>query len=113
MEVRSQNHCCHGKQSVLHISVFVLACAWVRASRARKHEHGRALAYLSSMPGTGAILAASSLAPPYFQHYLINGMIFGKKSLNIKCVFFLQILFETLLILRKIQLDIVINVKPS
>ena len=48
-----------------------------------------------------------------FRHYLINGSIFGKKSLNIKCVFWfsLQLLFETLLILRIIQGDIVNNVK--
>jgi hypothetical protein len=48
-----------------------------------------------------------------FRHYLINGTIFEKKKLpNIKCVFSfsLQLLFETLLILRILR-DIVINVK--
>jgi hypothetical protein len=50
-----------------------------------------------------------------YRHYLINGTIFGKKSLNIKCVFWfsLQLLFETFLILRRNQRDVVINVKRS
>ena len=50
-----------------------------------------------------------------FRHYLINGTIFGKKLLNIKCAFwfYLQRLFETFLILRTIQRDIVINVNTS
>jgi hypothetical protein len=55
-------------------------------------------------------------APPYFfSRYLINGTIFGKKLLNIKCVFwlYLQILSQTFLILRTIQRDTVINVYKS
>ena len=50
-----------------------------------------------------------------FPHYLINFTIFGKKLLNIKCVFWfsLLLLFETILILRRIPRDIVINVKMS
>jgi hypothetical protein len=50
-----------------------------------------------------------------FPHYLINGAIFGKKLLNIKCVFWfcLQILSQTFLILRRIQRDIIINVHRS
>jgi hypothetical protein len=65
-------------------------------------------------------------APPYchlrplwlrnfFRPYLINGTIFGKKLLNIKCVFWFQqqLLFERFLILRRIRRDIVINVKKS
>ena len=48
-----------------------------------------------------------------FRHYLINDMIFGKKSLNIKCIFSLQYLFETYLIIKRIQRDFVINVKTS
>jgi hypothetical protein len=40
-------------------------------------------------------------------------MIFGKKLLIIKCVFWscLQLLSETLLVLRRIQRDIIINVR--
>jgi hypothetical protein len=41
----------------------------------------------------------------FFSHYLINGTIFGKKLLNIKCVyrFSLQLFSETFLILGIIQ----------
>jgi hypothetical protein len=47
-----------------------------------------------------------------FPHYLINGTIFGKMLLNTKCVFwfYLKLLSETFLILRRIQRDIIINV---
>jgi hypothetical protein len=60
------------------------------------------------------------LWPPWLdkilRHYPINGNIFGeKKSLNIKCVlwFSLQLLLKTFLTLRRIQRNIVINVKMS
>jgi hypothetical protein len=48
-------------------------------------------------------------------NYLINGTIFGKLLLNIKCVFWfsLQILSENFLILRRIQIDIITNVHRS
>ena len=48
-----------------------------------------------------------------FRHYLINGKIFGEKLRNIKCVFWLsmQLLFDTFLILRRIQGATVIKVK--
>jgi len=47
-----------------------------------------------------------------FPHYPINGMIFGKKLLNTKCVFWfsLQVLSETFLVLRRIQRDMIKNV---
>jgi hypothetical protein len=50
-----------------------------------------------------------------FPHYLIYGTIFGKKLLNIKCVFwfYLQLLSETFLFLRRNQRDIIINVHRS
>ena len=53
----------------------------------------------------------ASLAPPYFWHYLINGTIFGKAIGYKMCVFSLQLLLEAFLILRRIQPDIVINIK--
>jgi hypothetical protein len=63
---------------------------------------------------------ASYFLPPLWLHHifrncLINGKILGKKSLNVKCVFWysLQLLFETFFILRRNQRDIVINVKAS
>ena len=48
-------------------------------------------------------------------HYLINGTIFGKMLLSTKCVFWfsLQLLPETFLILRRIQRDVIINVRRS
>jgi hypothetical protein len=48
-----------------------------------------------------------------FRHYLITDTIFGKKLLNLKCVFWfsVQLLFETFLIPRTIHRDIVMNVK--
>ena len=81
--------------------------------------------------GVGECLSACSLnypacnAPPYchlrplwlhhiFRHYPINGTIFGGgELLNVKCVFWFspQFLFETFLILRRIQRATVINVK--
>jgi hypothetical protein len=47
-----------------------------------------------------------------FPHYLINGTIFEKKLLNIKCVFrvSLQLLSETFFILRRTERDIIENV---
>ena len=50
-----------------------------------------------------------------FRRYLTNGTIFGKKLPNIKCVFCfsVQILFETFLVVRIIQRDIVTNVETS
>jgi hypothetical protein len=48
-----------------------------------------------------------------FSNYLINGTSFGKKLLNIKCVFWfsVQILSEIFLILIIIQRDIIINAR--
>jgi hypothetical protein len=50
-----------------------------------------------------------------FPHYLINGTIFDKKLLNINCVFSfsLQLLSETLFILRRIERDMLKNVYRS
>jgi hypothetical protein len=55
------------------------------------------------------------VAVPYFYNYLINGTIFTKELLSIKCVFWLslQILSEIFLILRNIQRDAMINVCTS
>ena len=47
-----------------------------------------------------------------FSHYLINGMMFGKKLLNTECVFWftLQVLSETFLNLRRNAGDMIKNV---
>jgi hypothetical protein len=43
-----------------------------------------------------------------FQQYLIKGTIFGKNVLNIKCVLiFFTTSFETVLILRRIEREII------
>jgi hypothetical protein len=48
-------------------------------------------------------------------HYLMNGTVFGKKLLSMKCVFSvsLKYLSEIFLILRRIQRDIIINLRRS
>jgi hypothetical protein len=43
----------------------------------------------------------------FYLHYLINGKIFGGKK---KFSFSLQLLFETFLILRRNERDVIINV---
>ena len=50
---------------------------------------------------------------PIFPHYLINGAIFGKKLLEINCVFWfsLQLFSEIFLILGIIQRDVFTKVK--
>ena len=104
-----------GKQNLLYISLFV--CEWVSAcvcvrARLRACFSARSLTY----PACNAH-EPCCLRPLCLHHiigdYLINGAIFGKKSLNIKCVFLLslQLLFETFLILRRTKRDIVISVK--
>jgi hypothetical protein len=54
------------------------------------------------------------LAVPYFSRCLINDTTFGKKLLNIKCIFlfFLQLLSETFLILRRIDRDVNVLKSP-
>ena len=54
--------------------------------RARERVLERVQAYLSSKTRAGATLC-SFWHHHIFRHYLINGKIFWKKSLNIKCVF--------------------------
>jgi hypothetical protein len=54
----------------------------------------------------------SSVARPalgIFPHYLINGTIFGQKVMKYK-IFFLQLFSEKVLIPRKSERDIIINV---
>ena len=50
----------------------------------------------------------------FFSYYLINGTIFGKRWLNIKCAFsYLRYFSEKFLILKGIRWDITINVRMS
>jgi hypothetical protein len=69
IKARTFNHCCCEKA----ITLTYYHCVFV-----------------SSMQGACALLSSvASQAPQYFPHYLINGMVFEEKSLNIKCVFFI------------------------
>jgi hypothetical protein len=105
----------------------VCVCERVR-ERVRERERVSEWVSASGCIGTCMCLCACSLTNPVwdtlpsaawlhhiFPQYLINDMIFGRKLFNIKCVFWfaLQLLYETFLILRRIQQDIVINVKMS
>jgi hypothetical protein len=55
--------------------------------------------------------ACLSLLYHIFPHYLFNGTISGKKLLSVNFVLiFSKSLFETILILRSIERDIIINV---
>ena len=68
------------------------------------------------MPRAYAILSsAASLATRHFSYYLMNSTIFGGKVIEHKNVFrsSLQHLFETFIILRRIQRVIVINLETS
>jgi hypothetical protein len=57
---------------------------------------------------------ASPAVPYFFPHYLINATIFGKTILNINVFrFSLQLLYETFLILRRIQRDVMVNIFGS
>ena len=67
------------------------------------------------MVSAGAILSGPLWLHQIFWYYPINGTVFEKKSLNVKCVFwfYLQLLFETFLILGRNQRYTVMNVKTS
>jgi hypothetical protein len=70
---------CVGARARVHACVYV----GIRAPR-----RVRWCVDLPSMQSACALLSsATSLAAPYFSHYLINGTNFGRKLLNLKCVF--------------------------
>ena len=48
-----------------------------------------------------------------FPHYLVNGLSFGGMFFNVICMFWfsLQLLCKTFLVLRRVEQDIVINVR--
>ena len=97
----SHNHCYRGKE----IRVTYCGCVFVALVMSMKKRN--VVLYCHLWP-----------APLYhiFPHYLINGMILGKKLLNTKCLFWftLQIMMsETFLILRRIHRDIIINLHRS
>jgi len=97
VEVHSQNHYCHGKA----VSIKYSECV----SAALVTQHAKRMHHITLSPVPVWIYQV-------LLHYFINNTIFGKKLLNIKCVFLfsLQILPEIFLILHRIQQDIIINI---
>ena len=109
---------------------FIFACVSVRA---RTRAHGRVLDCVCMRPsmcvGSGARARARACscvpvalliqhATPLwlhriFRHFLINGTNFEKMLRSVKCVFYfyLQLIFGIFLILKRIQRDIIINMK--
>ena len=107
-------------------------CCREKATRITYYVRARVCARVCGCTRAGVCFCACSItypasnAPPYYhlqsfwlhciyQRYLINGTIFGRNLLNIKCVFLfsLQLLFQTFLLTRRIRQDIVTNVKMS
>ena len=67
------------------------------------------------MQRTAILLSAVSLAPSYFWTLSHNGTIFGKDVIEheMSVLIFFHLLFETFLVIRRIQRDIVTSVKRS
>jgi hypothetical protein len=93
------------------------ACMWLPG---RVDMCMRIRAYSLANPARNAyapcdIICGSPCLHYIFRHYLINGAIFEKKLLNIKCafIFSLQLLSKTFLILRRIKRNIVKNIETS
>jgi len=71
VKARSRNHCCSGKAISITYSECVIVALGI--------QHAKRMLHI-------IICSLTSSTIP-FTHYLIKGMIFGKKLLNIKCVF--------------------------
>ena len=105
------NRCCHGK-AINITCVCVCVCVCVRA-RAFMHvalliQHATCMCHI-------VMSFVARLAPPYFLTLSHKWHDFWKKSYGMYNLFWfsLQLLSKTFLILRRIQQDIVINVKLS
>jgi hypothetical protein len=97
IDARSGNCFCGGKAMRIAYSESVFTASVIQ------HVKGMSRFVFLSVP---------CLAVLCFPHYPINGTVFGKRILNIECVFwfFLQRLFGQFFILRRIRPDIIINV---
>jgi hypothetical protein len=98
-EACSPNHCCCGKARSTLLSILSVCSLSYPARNAHAPYCHPWHVWLYNI----------------FPHSLINGTTFGKKLLNIKCVFwfYLQLLSETFLILRRIQRHSTISVHRS
>jgi hypothetical protein len=103
---------------------FILLCACVYLSmivcgfaKALAYARARSLTYPACKTHEQYRIVICGLSVPtvFIPHYFVNGTIFEKKLLNIKCVswFSLQLSSEIFLILRRIQRDTVISLKTS
>jgi hypothetical protein len=108
-----ENYCCRGKAKNITYScvcaraypgAWTFACAWVHVALLIQHATSIRRIMTSFV---------APLAPPYFSSLSLKRHNFIKNVFNLKCVFWfsLQVLFEHFLIVRRIQRDIVINVK--
>jgi len=95
------NHCCSIKSNTYYI-FWVCVCVCSLRYPVRNSHAPYCHLWLARLYRT-------------FRHYLINGTIFGKKVLTIKCVswFCLQLLSEIFLILRRKERDMIKNVHRS
>ena len=99
----ARNYCCRAKaMSIIYLCARARACV---SGRVGMCVRVCSLAY----PACNAYapycdVICGLCLHDIFRHYLINGTIFGKTLLNIKCVFWfsLQLLSKTFLILRRI-----------
>ena len=87
-EARSCSHCCSGRA----ISITYSECVFV----ALGFHHAMRMRYI--------VICGLPSCTIFFSHYLINGKIFEKKNLNVKCVlFFSANLSEQFLVLRRTE----------
>jgi len=94
-KVRWCNHCCSGKVTSITQSECVYAAVCIENAMHMRH----------------IVICGLSLSTIFLPHFLINGTISEEKLLNTKCVFwfFLQPLYETFLILRRNERDMIKN----
>ena len=98
-EALSRNRCWRGKT----ICVWYSECGSV----ALDIQHGTRTRHIA--------ICSLPRSTVFCPHYLINGTISGKKSLNTKCVFwvFVQLLSETFLVLSRTERDMIKTVYRS